>query len=108
MTLLEIALCTTAVLSSSASQLCMKAASLGKFKLRQLIMLCAGIAGQLFSVLCAVVALRALPLSQLIAFAALAYIIVPVGGHLAFGEKLHSQFWIGAGLIILGILVASH
>ena len=103
MTLLEITLCTAAVLSSSASQLCMKAASLGKFKLQQLIILCAGIAGQLCSVLCAVVALRTLPLSQLIAFAALAYIIVPVGGHLAFGEKLQSQFWIGSGLIILGI-----
>ena len=108
MTLLEISLSIAAVFSSSASQLCMKSASRSKLKMHQLIMLCAGIFGQLFSVLCAVVILRTLPLSYLITFAAMAYIIVPVGGRLAFGDQLNRQFWLGAGLIILGIIVASH
>ena len=108
MTLLEIYLSIAAVFSSSASQLCMKSASHSKLRKNQLMMLTAGIFGQLFSVLCAVITLRTLPLSYLITFAAMAYIIVPVGGHLTFGDKLNGQFWLGAGLIILGILVASH
>jgi len=108
MTLLEICLSMAAVFSSSASQLCMKSASISKLRINQLTMLSAGIFGQLFSVLCAVITLRTLPLSHLITFAAMAYIIVPVGGSLAFGDKLNRQFWLGAGLIILGILVASN
>jgi undecaprenyl phosphate-alpha-L-ara4N flippase subunit ArnE len=108
MTLLEISLSVAAVFSSSASQLCMKSASRSKLKMHQQMMLCAGIIGQLFSVLCAVVTLRTLSLSYLITFAAMAYIIVPMGGHLAFGDQLNRQFWLGAGLIILGIIVASH
>ncbi len=108
MTLLEICLSIAAVFSSSSSQLYMKSASLSKLKINQLIMLSLGIFGQLFSVLCAVITLRTLPLSYLITFAAMAYIIVPVGGHLAFGDKLNRQFWLGAGLIILGIIMASH
>jgi drug/metabolite transporter (DMT)-like permease len=101
------ALCIAAVVSSSASQLCMKAASMAALPMRRLSLIAAGIACQLGAVVVAVLVLRTLTLSQLVAFAALAYILVPLGGHFAFGERLAAPFWLGAVLIIGGILVAN-
>jgi undecaprenyl phosphate-alpha-L-ara4N flippase subunit ArnE len=61
------------------------------------------VAMQISSVLLAVAALRTLNLSQLIPFAACAYVIVPVSSRLVFKENLHSTFWIGAILIVIGV-----
>lgn len=108
MTILEVVLCLSAVVASSSSQLCMKAAALEDSQLGRGLFLSGGIAFQLGAVLVAVVVLRTLNLSQLVAFAALAYILVPLGGHFVFGERLLGRFWIGAILIILGILAAVH
>jgi undecaprenyl phosphate-alpha-L-ara4N flippase subunit ArnE len=102
----EVALCLAAVVSSSASQLCMKAASIAALPVRRLVLIAVGIACQLGAVVIAVLVLRTLTLSQLVAFAALAYILVPLGGRFAFGEQLSVQFWLGAGLIIGGVLTA--
>jgi drug/metabolite transporter (DMT)-like permease len=100
-------MCLAAVLSSSASQLCMKAASMAATLSRKLLLVGIGVACQLGAVFVAVLVLRTLTLSQLVAFAALAYILVPLGGHLVFSERLLGRFWLGAGLIIAGIMLAS-
>ena len=76
--------------------------------MRWLALIAAGVGCQLGAVVVAVLVLRTLTLSQLVAFAALAYILVPLGGHFAFGERLSAPFWLGAGLIIGGILIANH
>lgn len=55
-------------------------------------------------VLLAVVALRTMNLSQLVSFAAGAYVLVPLGSHFIFGDRLFPRFWVGALLIISGIL----
>jgi len=103
----EAALCLAAVVSSSAAQLCMKAASMDGFPMRRRALIAFGIVCQLGAVVVAVLVLRTLTLSQLVTFAALAYILVPLGGHLAFGERLSLPFWLGSGLIIGGVLVAT-
>ena len=108
MTAGDVALCLAAVVSSSASQLCMKAASVASVAMRRVLLIAAGIACQLGAVVVAVLVLRTMALSQLVAFAALAYILVPLGGHFAFGERLSAPFWLGAGLIVGGILIANH
>ncbi|AOS81328.1 MULTISPECIES: hypothetical protein [Hydrogenophaga] len=103
MTASEIAMCLGAVLSSSTAQMLMKAAStLGALR-RGFPLLTAGIALQLTSVILAILVLRSLQLSQLMPFAALAYVLVPLGGALVFKERLTARFWSGAILIALGI-----
>lgn len=37
---------------------------------------------------------------------ALAFVIVPIGSHLIFGERFQPQYMIGVALIIVGIVVA--
>lgn len=107
MTSLELSLCVSAVLSSSTSQLFLKAASMRAAPSRVIILL--GIAATLLicSVLLAVLALRTLNLSQLVSFAAFAYVLVPLGSHFVFGDQLLPRFWIGATMIVAGILCAN-
>lgn len=57
----------------------------------------------LFSMLVAMWVLRTIQLSQLIPFAAGAYVLVPVGGKLFLGEHLKPQFWLGVVCIMIGI-----
>ncbi len=38
---------------------------------------------------------------------ALAFIIVPIGSHLFFGERFQTQYFIGIALIMTGIIVAT-
>lgn len=54
-----------------------------------------------------VMALRDLPLSRAYMFAALAFVIVPIGAWLVFGEKLTVNYMIGAALIVAGIVVSA-
>lgn len=107
MTGLEFSLCVSAVTSSSLSQLFIKAASVDTAWGRRLMLLGCGAALQLGAIILAVLALRTMTLSQLVAFAAFAYVMVPLGSHLVFGERLWAGFFIGSALIVLGIVVAA-
>jgi drug/metabolite transporter (DMT)-like permease len=100
----ELGLCLTSLVCSSVSQLFMKAAALPGNSLRRLAYL--GTAGglQLLSIGLVVLALQTLPISQLVPFAAGAYLLVPLGSRQLFGERLHPRFWVGAFLIISGII----
>ena len=37
---------------------------------------------------------------------ALSFVLVPIGSYLAFGERFHSQYFVGIALIVTGIVVA--
>ena len=37
---------------------------------------------------------------------ALAFVIVPIGSHLVFGERFQPSYFVGVGLIMVGIIVA--
>lgn len=50
--------------------------------------------------------LRTLPLSTAYPFIASAFILVPLLGVLAFGEKFTTTQWLGTGLIVGGIFLA--
>ncbi|MEO5699684.1 MAG: EamA family transporter [Casimicrobiaceae bacterium] len=51
--------------------------------------------------------LRTVPLSSAYLFFSLAFILVPILAHFAFGEPLRMTTLIGGGLIVAGIVVAS-
>ncbi len=100
----ELGLCLISLVCSSVSQLFMKGAALPGTSLKRLAYL--GTAGslQLMSIGLVVLALQTLPVSQLVPFAAGAYLLVPLGSRHLFGDRLHPRFWLGALLIISGIL----
>ncbi|MCX7220878.1 MAG: hypothetical protein NTY70_18680 [Burkholderiales bacterium] len=104
MTALELGLCTSSVISSCISQLLIKAASTQKSPKIGAAILSVAATMLIGSVLLAVAALRTLQLSQLIPFAACAYIIVPFSSRLVFNERLHSNFRIGTTLIVIGVI----
>lgn len=93
-------------MASSTSQLCIKVASTRLGTLKGLCIL--GVAGlqMLFSMLVAIWVLRTIQLSQLMPFAAGAYILVPLGSHFFFGEQLKPRFWPGVASIMIGICLA--
>lgn len=107
MTGLEFSLCVSAVLSSSTSQLFLKAASSRATPSNAIVLLGIAVALQISAVLLAVLVLRTLNLSQLVSFAAFAYVLVPLGSHFVFGDRLLTRFWIGAILIVVGVLYAN-
>jgi drug/metabolite transporter (DMT)-like permease len=107
MTSMELGLCMSSVLSSSISQLFIKSASARGPLGRAVILLGIGATLLICSVLLVVVALRTMNLSQLVSFAAFAYVLVPLGGHFVFGERLLPRFWLGSFLIVAGILCAN-
>jgi drug/metabolite transporter (DMT)-like permease len=51
--------------------------------------------------------LRVVPLGQIYPYMALAFIIVPVGSYFLFDEKFTDQYFIGACLITLGIILCA-
>lgn len=104
MTGTELTLCLSAVLTSSTSQLLIKGAVSANRWLASLTMLNIGIALQCVSVLLAVLALRTLPLPMLVSFAAIAYVLVPLGSRICFGERPTTRFWLGATFIVIGII----
>lgn len=107
MTLAEGLLCLVAVCLSSASQLAMKGATRRHGTQGRVVLLGLAIFCQLCAVFVAVLVLRTLALSQLVAVAAVAYVLVPMGGALVFGERLQRTFWLGAGLIVSGLIIAT-
>jgi undecaprenyl phosphate-alpha-L-ara4N flippase subunit ArnE len=58
-----------------------------------------------FSMVAAIWVLQTLRVSQLIPFAAGAYILVPLGGRLFFKEAVPRRFWLGVMSIIVGIVL---
>lgn len=103
LTAFELMLCVIAVIASSASQLCIKVAS---GQITTITGLCAlGAAGalMLFSMMVAIWVLRTIQLSQLVPFAAGAYILVPLGSYLIIGEHIMPRFWLGVASITIGI-----
>lgn len=103
MTVGELSLCLVAVFSSSTSQLCIKMAS-GTFQtFRGLLLLAISVFLMLFSVLILVWILRTIQLSQVIPFAAAAYILVPLGGQAFFNEHVPPRFWLGVASILVGV-----
>ncbi len=107
MTVSELALCMASVLASSISQLFMKTAAVSATRIRALLLLGIGGILQVSATLLAVLVLRTLQLSQLIPFAAVAYLLVPIGSTLVLGERLLPRFWIGALLVVAGIICAT-
>lgn len=103
MTHSELLYCMGAVISSSIAQLLMKAAAISTYRRKALQRLTASIFLQGISVVLAVLVLRSLALSQLIPFAALAYVLVPLGSCVIFRDRLTPRFWLGAVLIVLGV-----
>lgn len=106
MNVAELGYCLTAVVSSSVSQLCIKGASMSPSRVRTLGLLGSGSALLCCSVLLVVLALRSMPLSQLVSFAAMAYVLVPLGSRMVFGERLTPRFWLGVLCIVCGIVWA--
>ncbi len=101
----ELGLCLSSVFCSSVSQLFIKSAStLQARQLKTFLLLGVGGTLQLSAVLLVVVALRTMQLTQLIPFAGLAYLLVPIGSYFVFNEKLIARFWLGALLIVIGVL----
>lgn len=52
-----------------------------------------------------VLALRDLTLAHAYTLVSLSFVIVPIAAMVLFGEKLSSQFFLGLGLIIAGIVI---
>nr|VFK07995.1 MAG: undecaprenyl phosphate-alpha-L-ara4N flippase subunit ArnE [Candidatus Kentron sp. LPFa]VFK25767.1 MAG: undecaprenyl phosphate-alpha-L-ara4N flippase subunit ArnE [Candidatus Kentron sp. LPFa] len=105
MTNSELGFCLSSVVCSSASQLFIKSASASKKRIDILMLLGAGGGLQLGSVLLVVLALRTIQLSQLIPFAAVAYLLVPIGSYFVFKERFLPRLWLGALFIIIGIIL---
>jgi len=105
MSLTELGFCLSALICSSVSQLFMKGAAISCTRIQRLFRL--GMAGilQFFSIGLAVLALRTLSLSQIVPFAAGAYLLVPLGSRHLYGERLDPPFWFGALFIFFGILL---
>lgn len=50
--------------------------------------------------------LQKVELGRVYPLMALAFVLVPLGSHLMFGERFNPQYFIGVGLIMIGIVVA--
>lgn len=104
MTPLELGLCLSSLACSSVSQLFMKGAACASGNRQRLSQLSMAGSLQLLSIGLVVLVLQTLPLTQLIPFAAGAYVLVPLGSQYFFSENLKPQFWLGALFVVLGIL----
>jgi drug/metabolite transporter (DMT)-like permease len=51
--------------------------------------------------------LQKVELGRVYPLMALAFVLVPLGSHLVFGEKFQFQYYLGVALIISGIVVAT-
>lgn len=50
--------------------------------------------------------LQKIELGKVYPLMALAFVIVPIGSHLFFGEKFQPQYFLGVAIIIIGIILA--
>ncbi|CAA9893012.1 4-amino-4-deoxy-L-arabinose-phospho-UDP flippase [Candidatus Methylobacter favarea] len=49
--------------------------------------------------------LQKVELGRVYPLMALAFVLVPLGSHLIFGERFHLQYFVGVALIMIGIVV---
>ncbi|MCX7086640.1 MAG: hypothetical protein NTV00_01165 [Methylococcales bacterium] len=49
--------------------------------------------------------LQKIELGKIYPLMALAFVLVPLGSYFIFGERFHSQYFIGVSLIIVGIII---
>lgn len=49
--------------------------------------------------------LQKLELGRVYPLMALAFVLVPIGSHIFFGERFQSQYYIGVAMIIFGIII---
>jgi len=54
-----------------------------------------------------VLALRQLPLSRAYMLMAAGFVLVPVLSHFVYAEPLSARFFVGAGLIVAGVLITN-
>lgn len=50
--------------------------------------------------------LQKVDLGKVYPLMALAFVLVPIGSHFAFGERFHIQYFIGIALIMAGIVIS--
>lgn len=50
--------------------------------------------------------LQKVELGKVYPLMALAFVLVPIGSHLLFGERFQTQYFIGVAIIITGIIIA--
>lgn len=50
-------------------------------------------------------ALQKIELGRVYPLMALAFILVPIGSHLVFGERFQLQYFVGVALIVIGIVI---
>lgn len=50
--------------------------------------------------------LQKIDLGRIYPLMALAFILVPLGSHFVLGERFQSQYFIGVGMIVAGIIIA--
>lgn len=71
-----------------------------------LAILCSAFALYGFTSLAWVWVLQKVELGKVYPFMALAFVLVPIGSHLIFGERFQTQYFIGVAIIITGIVIA--
>lgn len=101
----ELGFCISSLACSTASQIFMKSASSQSRLFSFLFVLGAAVTLQVASVVLVVLALRTMQISQLIPFAAAAYVLVPIAALFLFHERLLPRFWVGALCIVSGIVL---
>jgi drug/metabolite transporter (DMT)-like permease len=50
--------------------------------------------------------LQKVELGRVYPLMALAFVLVPPGSHFVFGERFHSQYFVGVAMIMAGIIIA--
>jgi len=50
--------------------------------------------------------LQKIDLGRVYPLMALAFVLVPLASHFVFGERFHTQYFVGVGLIMVGIIIA--
>lgn len=58
-----------------------------------------------FTTLLWVWVLQKIELGKVYPFMALAFVLVPLASHFVFGEKFHTSYFVGVGLILVGVVV---
>jgi uncharacterized membrane protein len=101
---IDVFFCILSVFTGSSSQILMRMAaiSLGKIKIG-FIIFCAFIL-QMISFVLVLLALKTMPISQVVPFAGFAYFIVPLLAKATLKERLPRFFWLGNALIFLGVV----
>lgn len=49
--------------------------------------------------------LQKVELGRVYPLMAMAFVLVPIGSHLVFGERFHPQYFVGVAVIIAGIII---